>query len=361
MSKKIAVVFGGESNENEISVITGVMACNVLLSGGCEVLPVYISQSGEFFAGEELLKLEAFKHGGYKNCKQAQIFGGAVNIFNARGKIKSRFSADCVLNCCHGGWGEGGGLSGLCAAAGLPLAGAGCFESSAFMDKYLTKIVLAGLGVEVAPYIYVRQGEGEICGLPYPLIVKPATLGSSIGIARADDGGELKAALDVAFTFDRAAVVEKFIEPRREINCAAYRADDKIIVSQCEEPLAGGEIFSFEDKYCGGGKSVFPAEIPQEISEHIRETTRSVYEKLNMRGIVRFDYIYSGGVYLSEVNTVPGSLAYYLFAKDFKDFCKILLGITEQAERDFARSRKKLVTTGILQNLPSNSCKCARK
>lgn len=361
MSEKIAVVFGGVSNENEISVITGVMASNVLLSGGCEVLPVYISRHGEFFAGEELLKLESFRSDGFKGCLKASVADGAVELRNSRGRLKRRFEPDCVLNCCHGGWGEGGGLSGLCAAAGLPLAGAGGFESAAFMDKYLAKIVLAGLGVNTAPYIYVKQDGGDVCGLPYPLIVKPATLGSSIGITKVADGEELKAALDVAFMLDGAAVVEKYITPRREINCAAYLADDNIFVSECEEPLTGGEILSFEDKYCGGGRSSFPADIPEEISTYIRNTTRTVYEKLNMRGIVRFDYIYSDEVYLSEVNTVPGSLAYYLFAKDFKDFYKILLGVIEQAKRDFKRSQKKIITTGILRNLPSNSCKCARK
>lgn len=361
MSKKIAVVFGGVSNENEISVITGVMASNVLISGGCEVLPVYISQEGQFYAGVELGKLDTFRQNGYLKCKKAQIFGGAVNIFNRRGKIRLRFVPDCVLNCCHGGWGEGGGLSGLCAAANLPLAGAGTFESAAFMDKYLTKIVLAGLGVNTAPYVYVRQGAEGICGLPYPLIVKPATLGSSIGIGTASGGEELKAALDCAFVLDGGAIVEKYIEPRREINCAAYRAGGNVVVSECEEPLPNGEIYSFEEKYSGGGKSVFPADIPTEISTYIRNTTKTVYEKLNMRGIVRFDYIYSDEVYLSEINTVPGSLAYYLFAKNFKEFLSVLLGVIEQAESDFAMSHKKIITTGILQNLPLNSCKCARK
>lgn len=360
MPQKIAVVFGGVSNENEISVITGVMAANVLLSGGCPVLPVYISPDGEFYAGEELLKLNTFRQNGYKKCRTAQIFGGAVNIFNARGKVKERFVCDCVLNCCHGGWGEGGGLSGVCAAAGLPLAGAGAFESAAFMDKYLTKIVLAGLGVTTVPYGYLKDGDYD-CGMPYPLIVKPATLGSSIGVCKAENAVQLKEALGCAFMLDGAALVEKYITPRREINCAAYRAEDKIFVSPCEEPLSQGDIFTFEDKYCGGGSSSFPADIPEEISTYIRNTTRTVYEKLNMRGIVRFDYIYSGEVYLSEVNTVPGSLAYYLFAKNFKEFYPVLNGVICQAIADFSRSKKTLLTTGILQNLPLNSCKSGRK
>lgn len=357
----IAVVFGGVSNENEISVITGTMAANVLKTGGVHVLPVYVEQSGEFFAGEELLKLNTYKQKNFKKCNKAIFAYGGVYLLNGRGRIKKHVKVDCVLNCCHGGWGEGGGLSGVCAAAGVPLAGAGTFESAAFMDKYLTKTVLAGLGVRVAPYRYVRPNCRDMCGFPYPLIVKPVSLGSSIGIQKVEDGEELKSALDCAFIYDSAAIVEKYLEPRREINCAAYYAGDEVFVSECEEAITSGDILSFEDKYQGGGKSVIPADIPAEISTYIRQTTRTVYEKLNMRGIVRFDYILSDEVYLSEINTVPGSLAYYLFAKSFKDFFGVLEGVILQAQKDFARSRKKLLTTGILQNIPENSVKSSRK
>ena len=361
MAKNIIVVFGGVSNENEISVITGTMAANVLKNGGMGVLPVYISQSGEFYSGEELLNVNTFKQTDFKNCSKAVIANGGLCLFNRRGKLKKHVKADCVLNCCHGGWGEGGGLSGVCAAAGLPLAGADIFSSSAFMDKYLTKIVLAGLGVKVAPYRYVKPDCRDLCGLPYPLIVKPASLGSSIGIQKVSDGDGLKTALDCAFIYDEAAIVEKYLAPRREINCAAYRAGDEVIVSECEEAVTSGDILSFEDKYQGGGRSVIPADIPAEDSNYIRQTTRMVYEKLNMRGIVRFDYIISEEVYLSEINTVPGSLAYYLFAKSFKDFFGVLDGVISQAELDFARSRKQLLTTGILKNIPENAAKISRK
>lgn len=361
MSKTVAVVFGGASNENEISVITGTMACNILATGGTQVLPVYIAQSGAFFCGAELKNIETFRQDGYKKCPRAIIAEGGVCILNARGKIKKKIKIDCVLNCCHGGWGEGGGLSGVCAAAGLPLAGAGAFPSAAFLDKYLTKILLKGLGVKTAEYEYVTPDTEYKRSLDFPLIVKPATLGSSIGIRKVENDGELKEALECAFIYDGGAIVEKFLENRREINCAAYFADGKIVVSQCEEAVTYGDILSFEDKYQGGGKSVFPADIPQESATCIREITRTVYEKLNVRGIVRFDFILADDIYLSEVNTVPGSLAYYLFSKSFKEFYGVLYKVIEQAESDFKLSQKKLLTTGILQNLPASAGKLGRK
>lgn len=362
MAQKVAVIFGGVSNESEISVITGTMACNILENGGKEVLPVFISREGKFFAGEKLSDIKTFKNGGYSKCNAALIADGGAYILNSRGKIKKHIPVDCVLNCCHGGYGEGGGLSGICAAAGLPLAGAGIFESSAFMDKYLTKIIFEGLGVKTAPYIYIRKKNEDVCDkIDYPAIVKPVSLGSSIGVAKAENAEELKAALDCAFVYDNAVIVEKFLENRREINCAAYFANDEIVVSECEEALSCGDILSFEDKYQGGGRSVIPADIPKETSERIRGITRTVYQKLNMRGIVRFDFIISDDVYLSEVNTVPGSLAYYLFSKSFKKFYGVLDSVLRQAEKDFVRSRKTILTTGILQNIPENALKGGKK
>lgn len=357
MAKKIIVVFGGTSNENEISVITGTMACNILAGGGKEVLPVYISQSGQFYAGEELKDIQTFKLNGYGKCPRAVIADGGAYIFGRRNKIKKFLKADCVLNCCHGGFGEGGGLSGICRAAGLPLAGAGIFESSAFLDKYLTKIVLKGLGVKTLPCFYVRQGGGVPEDVVYPVIVKPASLGSSIGINKASDAAELGAALECAFEYDAAALLERFESDRREINCAAYYAGGKTVVSECEEAVTSNEILSFGDKYLGGGKSQIPADIPKEMSDAIRGITRDVYEKLNMRGIVRFDFIVSDDVYLSEINTVPGSLAYYLFSAKFKDFYYVLDAVISQAETDFVNSNKTLLSTGILQGIRAGAIK----
>lgn len=357
MSRITAVVFGGVSNENEISVITGVMACNVMEWGGEEIIPVYISADGKFYAGKELARIETYRQKGYQRSLSAIIADGGIYLLNARKKIKKFIKTDCVLNCCHGGYGEGGGLWGVCAAAGIPFAGAGIFESAAFMDKYLTKKVVESLGVKTLPYVYVRQGESYPDGIAFPAIVKPASLGSSIGVKRVGCAEELKEALDCAFIYDSGAIIEKFAENRREINCAAYYADGKLCVSECEEAITDGEILSFEDKYQGGGRSVIPADIPESLSNKIRSVTRSVCQTLNVRGIVRFDFILSGDIYLSEINTVPGSLAYYLFAKNFREFYAVLRALVTQAQRDFELSRKTILATGILNNIPAGSPK----
>lgn len=362
MRKTIAVIFGGISNENEISVITGTMAANVLKSGGDAVVPLYVSRTGVIYTGDKLCDINVFKNGGYLSCPRAIVALGGVYALSKRGKLKKFYKVNAAINCCHGGAGEGGGVCGWLEMNGIPLASAGLFESAAFMDKYFTKRVLRSLGVKYAPYEYLKRVEDFEKAekkLGYPLIVKPAKLGSSIGVSRADGREEFIAALRTAFCYDDGAIVEKYLPERREINCAAYLADGKVVTSECEEAIGEGDILSYDDKYAGGGRAVLPADVPEKTAKKIKTLTASVYQRLNMRGIVRFDYILSEGkIYLSEVNTVPGSLSYYLLSNGFKDFYPVLQAVIVQAEEDKKQRDKKLVLdTGILNNLPANAYK----
>ena len=366
MSEKIAVIFGGVSNENEISVITGTMAANVLKGTAFDPIPVYIAQNGDIYGGQLLFDIKNFKGESYKKAQRAVIADGGIYLFSRRRKVKKYIALSAALNCCHGGAGEGGGLNGLCEMAGIPLAGAGIFESAAFMDKYLTKIVLKGLDVKTAEFEYVTNAKKHNWGgnMPqFPLIVKPVNLGSSIGIEKVGNADELESALKTALVYDSAAIVEKYFEKRREINCAAYFYNGEVVTSECEEALTSGGILSFEDKYQGGGQRVFPANLPSTMSQLIKNTTKKVYQSLNMRGIVRFDFIVSGKeVYLSEINTVPGSLSYYLLSGGFKDFYGVLEKVIRQAQTDFKeRHDKKLLRTGILESIPSNAGKLGAK
>lgn len=364
MSRTVAVIFGGASNENEISVITGTMAINVLKNGGDEVVPVYISQEGEIYSGDCLSDISNFKKGEFVKAPRAVIADGGVYTFNKRGKVKSFRKTDVALNCCHGGTGEGGGVCGLCALGGIPLASAGIFESASFMNKYFTKLVLKSLGIKTAKYIYLKSVEdintfADI--LKFPQIVKPVNLGSSIGIEKVESLEELKSAVETALVYDDAVLVEEYLADRREINCAAYFAEGKVITSECEE-VVGGDILSFEDKYCGGAQSTLPAKLTPSLSTLIKNITKAVYTRLEMRGIVRFDFIISEGkVYLSEINTVPGSLSYYLLSAGFKDFYKVLSAVMQQAREDCDnRKAKTLIKTGILEDI-TPSIKLGRK
>jgi len=361
-SYDVAVIFGGISNEHEVSVITGTMVCNVLKKAEKSVLPIYITRSGEMLAGDYLADISVYKQGGFSRSNGACICRGGAVLFNKNGKPKAKVKIESAINCCHGGVGEGGGISGAFAVCGIPFASAGLFESAAFMDKYYTKLVLQSLGVNVAKYGYSRDITGAIevaNGFGYPVIVKPCKLGSSIGIEKAEDEKELLSALETAFALDDGVLIEEFLSPRREINCAAYLADGKIITSRCEEVFTSGDLLSYDDKYSGGGSRAYPADLPEETEKFIRKETERIYESLNFRGIVRFDYIIRGDdVFVSEINTVPGSLSQYLLSEDYISFGNVLLSLIKQARSDSEAESKKLkVETGILNNVPANACK----
>lgn len=359
-SYDIAVIFGGVSSENEVSVITGTMVCNVLKKGGKSVLPVYIDHGGRFYAGEELSDVTIYKNAGFTNSPACGFSDGGVVLFNKRKKPKLYAPCGAVINCCHGGVGEGGAVAGLCDILNVPFASANLFESAAFMDKYYTKLVLESLGVRTAKYAYSRDITGAIEGaraLGYPVIVKPATLGSSIGISKCADEEQLKKALETAFELDGGVLIEEYFSPIKEINCAVYCANGAPITSECEEVSSDGALLSYDDKYCGGGKRKFPAEIDKEVAEEIKNMTTKVYSALNMRGIVRFDYIiYGGQSYLSEINTVPGSLSQYLLSDGYKSFYGVLCKVIEQAKTDFsARRKRRIISTGILNSIKPNA------
>ncbi len=361
MDKNIAVIFGGRSNENEVSVITGTMAGNVLKKDGNTVIPLYMSHRGELFTGDGLLDIENYKDESFKKFPRAVVGKGGIYALKKNGRLKKFYKVDVGLNCCHGGWGEGGGVCGMFALNDIPLASAGIFESASFMDKYYTKLVLRSLGVKTVKYVYIRRPDEFLKGekLKYPIIVKPAKLGSSIGIECAENREELETAVAAAFLYDDGVILEKYVENRREINCAAYYADGRVITSECEEAVTAGDILSFDDKYTGGGKSILPADIPGAISDKIKKITANVYSRLNMRGIVRFDFLLSGeDIYLSEINTVPGSLSYYLLSNGFKEFYPVLQAVITQAEEDFKNSSTKTVLkTGILNDIKNGGFK----
>lgn len=363
--KRVLIIFGGVSNENEISVITGTMAANVLKSGGDEVVPLYISNQGEIYTGEKLLSVTNFKGNGYKSCPQAIVGQSGIYTLNKRGKPKKFIKVDVALNCCHGGIGESGGVCGLCALNNIPLASASIFESASFMDKYFTKLVLRSLGVKYVPYVYIKNESEAMKAkrLGYPMIIKPAKLGSSIGVECVENDGELLAAVQVALTYGDGVIAEKYIEDRREINCAAYLANGKVLTSECEESITDKDVLTYDDKYAGGGRSVMPADISEYFSTKIKSITGRVYSRLDMRGIVRFDFLIGGDkIYLSEINTVPGSLSYYLLSSGFKNFYPVLQAVILQAiDDDKHQKSKKILSTGILNAIPLNACKRGAK
>ncbi len=339
--KNIAIFFGGTGVERDVSVITGVLTLNSVDKTKFNPVPIYISGKGEWYTGECLNDIDEYKSLDITKLTRVAIIGGSNVLYKIKGKkITPLFALSAVINCLHGERGEDGSLAGLLNLSGIPLASPPLMPSAVAMDKSATKVFLKGLGVKTLPCITVKNSENvdlTTAKLNFPVIVKPACLGSSIGITRANDERKLKLAVAHALRYGERAVIEKCLENFIEINCACYRdSENKIVTSECERPFAKSDILSFEDKYKSGERQ-FPADIPKVLSDKIKTTTEKVYSALGCEGIIRIDYMIVGEtIYLNEINTVPGSLAYYLFSDTLKGYTEILTDLIKSAEKSFA-------------------------
>lgn len=348
--KTVAVFFGGKSNEREISVITGTYAVNLLKGAGYHAVPVYIAEDRIFYSSDKMNRVDYFRDfRPDKRCAVELSFGRLVRAGKPK---KTVLNIDCALNCCHGGMGEDGTLSALLRFYRIKSASPETEVSSVFMDKTLTKIAARGLDIPVVPSASLTEGENaqKAFALGFPVIVKPARLGSSIGIKVAGSKEELQSALDEAFRFDSVLLIERYLPDRRDINCAAFRKGNEIVVSDCEEVFSQSEILSFAEKYEGGGdrKSVMPAELTDKTADKIKEYVKRIYEAFRVHGVVRADFLVSGKeVYFNELNTVPGSLATYLFGQRLTDARDFLSALIEDAlSRNL--EEKETVSSGIL-------------
>lgn len=350
--KTIAVFFGGDSNEREISVITGMMVVNLLRSTDNRVLPVYLPNGGGMTLAEKAKNVEDFISPDKKYEKVALLNGALVSLKHPRRKLAA---IDCALNCCHGGMGEDGTLSALLAWNKIPSASPDMTLSSVFIDKTIAKCVLRGMGIPVLPSFAVNETEWsdresvfeKVREFGYPVIVKPSKLGSSIGITVVREEESLSAALELAFALDDCALIEQYLPDRRDLNCAAYRLNGEIVLSSIEEVFSHSDILSFRDKYEGDAHlSQIPAEISPEIKERIGQILTEIYSAFRANGVVRADFLLSGSdVYFNELNTVPGSLAYYLFSESMTKARAFLLQLISEAK---ITAQKPPVATGIL-------------
>lgn len=366
--RTVAVLFGGKSCENEISILTGVFVLNVLARDKYDVVPVYLHTDGGMYTSSKMTDLNVFREKRYGVFTRVFFEGGVMYALNAKkGKIRRICKPDVALNCCHGGLGEGGGVSAMMEWNGIPLASPDLTTSAVFMDKCFTKIVMSGLNVPTLDYIRVNEQDYEKRGafllrrvekrLSYPVIVKPAHLGSSIGITIARDEEGLKEALANAFELDARVLIEPFLKEKQDVNCAAYMMNGEIFVSEPESAFGEG-VYSFEEKYVkrkdgdmlrkGMGRNALNAD----ICEKIRAYTKTIYKRMGLNGVVRMDFLVSAGkAYLCEVNTVPGSLAYYLFCERVTDAQAFFGDLLEEAIRANAALKKKTITTGILKTV----------
>ncbi len=365
--KNVAVFFGGESVEHDVSVITGALTVNSIDKQIYKALPIYVDRSGEWFTGDILKDVDEFKTLNKKKLKLVTLNFGDNTLYEIkRKKLKPICKIAVAINCMHGERGEDGCLAGVLNMCKIPLASPDIMPSSVCMDKSFTKTIMKGLKIKTLPSLSVCSQDDlkmVIKKVKYPVVVKPAKLGSSIGICIAKTQRELEIGVDLALRYGERVIIEPKLDDFIEINCAAYLSEDNsLMVSECERPMNNGGLLSFDDKYKKGGR-IFPADISNELSDKIKEITRKVYFGLYAQGVIRIDYFVKGEeVYLNEVNTVPGSLAFYLFSDTLACFTKMLNELLKEAEQRYNRlsSVEKTFKTSILNMngaKSKNACK----
>jgi D-alanine-D-alanine ligase len=339
--QNILVFYGGRSCEHDISVITAVQVMGNMDLDKYNIFPVYIDKRGVPRTTKNFLDVGVYKSAKFdkKEWKRVALLPHSRSLYELKGqkRLSKLCDADAALICNHGMNGEDGTLQGLLELCNIPYGGSGVAGSAIGMDKIIMKRFFNSLGLKVLPFTYTdrlsyqKNKEAELCkieqNLAFPMIVKPSNLGSSIGINKCANRRELSEALEVALKFDSRAVIEHAVKNIKEVNCSAIRDDGKILLSECEEPVVWRDFLSFDDKYLqsdkggmSGLKRKMPAEITLEQKADIENTTETVYRELLCNGVIRVDYIIDGddqSVYINEINTIPGSFAFYLWQKTF--------------------------------------------
>lgn len=343
---QLGVFFGSRSCEHEVSIISAVQLMRAADRQTYDVIPVYISKKGEWFTGDPLFDIATYtpfdesRKGIMRvNLDTTSGSGALTYLEHSKGLLgKDRevviARLDCVIPVFHGMHGEDGTIQGLLEMCNIPYASSGVGASAMGLDKVYMKQYFKGGNFPVLPSCWFlrRMWEKDRAHvmdevektLPYPVFVKPASLGSSIGVSRAKDRAELEEALEIAFDFDRKVLVEQGLTDPLELNCSVLGYDGEVRASEIEMPISGGDLLSFMDKYMGGNstkgmaslKRVLPAPIEPELREKIQKLSIDIFNDMDCKGVVRIDYMYdakSDGLYITEINTIPGSLAFYLW------------------------------------------------
>ena len=343
MKLRLALLFGGKSVEHEVSVISALQAMQNLDTEKYDITPVYLTKKNVMYTGGRVGEIDAYKdiNSLLAGAEESYMINedGEVVIKSVKTKMfgkEKRTVIDCVLPVVHGTNVEDGALQGYLKTLGVPFAGCDVTASALGMDKYYMKPVLKEAGVPLLDAgIYRLSDYAEPEKLletiekrfGYPVIIKPVNLGSSVGISLAKDRGALMESIDNAFLYSSRVLAEHGIEKLREINCAVLGDENDARASECEEPLHSKDILSYEDKYVHGGKESkssgmagvsrkIPAEISPELRERIRELAVTAFRALGCAGVARMDFMIdeeSGELYFNEINTIPGSLSFYLW------------------------------------------------
>lgn len=381
MKIKVGVIFGGKSVEHEVSIISALQAINNMDDDKYEVVPIYIDKDRNWYTGMELLNIDNFKNLDflYKNiipivlCKRKSDFV----LLKQKGLFKRvENKVDIAFPIVHGANVEDGSLVGYLESIGIPYVGSGVLGSAIGQDKVVMKKLMQSENLPVVDYVWFYDYEyvndedlinNKIEKLGFPVIVKPARLGSSVGITVAHEANELKDCVEEAIKYDSKIVVEKVINNLVEINASVLGNSEYLVVSPLEEVMGIDEFLSYRDKYIGGKKGtkskgmintnrIIPARVEPKIETEIKSLSEKVFRLFNLSGVVRIDFLFdkkNSKVYVNEPNIIPGSLSFYLWKECGKNYKTLLDDLITLAIKDYKNKRKKVSSfdTNILQNV----------
>ena len=360
MKITVAVMYGGRSVEHEVSIISGIQAIANMDKDKYEIVPVYITKDNYMYIGDKIGDIEAYKNIPelIKNSTRVLLVNEDNSYYLASYPHKlfgdKKIRIDIAFPVVHGTNVEDGTLQGYLKTVGVPFVGCDVTASAVGMDKYVMKTILLDNDIPVLKCLHYTQEDYKDIEkmiaqiestLGYPVIVKPANLGSSVGISVAKNKDELVSSIDDAYMYATKILVEHAITRLREINCAVLGDELDAEASECEEPLHSKDILSYEDKYLSGGKGTksqgmasvsrkIPAELSSEKRQEVRELAVKTFKCIGCNGVARIDFMIdeeTDKLYVNEINTIPGSLAFYLWEPLGLKYTKLLDRMIELA------------------------------
>ena len=372
--KTIGVFFGSRSPEHDVSILTGQLIIAGLKKCGYNVIPVYIDKKGKWYSDARLSSMKFFTQNQTDLDKKLESFNIDFNkssgkIVKQSGFLKGNVVFDIAFPAFHGQNGEDGTFQGLCEILNVPYVGCDVTSSAITMDKVLTKMIYKANNIPTVDFIYFNLNEWrvnkknvvrQIKSLGWPVIIKPARLGSSIGISKAKNQKELEFAIEVALHYDEKVIVEKMIENLMDVTCCLI-GNDNPTPSLLQESVFSSGFFSYEDKYLKGGGAqtgnatqsiIIPARLDKKTTKEIQDAAITAYKVLGCSGIARVDFLYDKITkkwYANEVNTLPGTLYHHLWKKsgiEFEDLLKKLIGFAEEKYQ-----KKKQITYTFNSNI----------
>lgn len=394
---KVGVIFGGETVEHEVSIISALQAMEHMNQEKYDIIPIYIAKDRTWYTGKMLMDIDVFR-----NFDDLKKYANKCMLVNKDGQFvlqrttglfrKTITELDIAFPIVHGNNVEDGTLAGLLDSIGIPYVGSGVLGSALGQDKVVMKQVFESMNIPVVKYTWFYDSDyaetaddikNKIYEMGYPVIVKPAKLGSSVGITYVKEPKDIDSAIEEAIQYDNKIVVEKAVENLLEVNCSVLGNYAFQETSEIEEVKGKSEFLTYQDKYIGGGKGVkgskggvksqgmasasriIPARIDSKTEEEVRHIAAEAFKALNLSGVCRIDFLINKEtreVYINEPNTIPGSLAFYLWEPKGKKYEELLDDIITLAIKDYKAKHKKIYSfdTNILSGYSSGGLKGAK-